>query len=52
MTMYDRLTARPATVYTPPEDLVDEAHRFDHLTLLVEDEHSHGGTPSLNDGCV
>jgi hypothetical protein len=49
--MYDRVTGRPATAYTPPEDRVTRTVALANITAAVEDEHSHGGTPSLDDGC-
>lgn len=62
--LVDRVTGRPATAYTPPEDVVTLPRFRDRFTdeewaarmaaseAAVEDEHSHGGSGSLNDGCA
>lgn len=49
--MLDRVTGRTATAHTPPEDRVTRAVWRAFLTASIEDEHSHGGTPTLDDGC-
>ncbi len=48
---FDRVTGRPATPFTPPEDLATEAEARAYREAEVADEHSHGGTPSLESGC-
>ena len=47
----DRVTGRLADAYTPPEDRVLRSEWRARINAAIEDEHSHGGTPTLDDGC-